>query len=188
MIKQHVAFISFFMTLCFGIVAAAFVSPAAAAEGTSIATVDVQQMLTESDASQSIQKQLKERREKYTKDLRKQEESLRKEEKELVEQKEKLSKDDFAKKRKAFEEKLFEVRKMTQERKRSLEKATAEAMKVLRTELFKVVQSIADERNINLVISRQNVVVGEKSLDITEEAMKRLNKELKTVKLDVKDK
>ena len=64
-----------------------------------------------------------------------------------------------------------------------LDEASGAAMDKLREELYLVAQQIANERGYSLVISNRDVIAGEKSLDITEEALKRLNEKLKTIDL-----
>ena len=83
----------------------------------------------------------------------------------------------------AYEERMISTRKMAQEKKRVLDEASGAAMDKLREELYLVAQQIANERGYSLVISNRDVIAGEKSLDITEEALKRLNEKLKTIDL-----
>lgn len=154
--------------------------PSALAE-TTIAIVDVQRMLSESKAAVSIQEQIKKHRDTFMEEITRKEDSLRAKEKELMEARSSLSQEELSEKRDAFEEELLEARKMTQNHKRALEKAAADAMNTLRTTLFDIVQGIADERNISLVITRQQVVVGEKSLDISDEVLEALDQELDSV-------
>ena len=52
--------------------------------------------------------------------------------------------------------------------------------------IYEVCQSIADEQNIDLVITRQNIIVGNMSLDITKEVAEKMNKKLPKVTLEVK--
>ncbi len=163
-----------------------FSAPVQAQESTSIAVVDVQKLLTESKAAKDIQKQLKKYREKFMEHLSKEEQALKKTEKDLIEKKADMAPEDFAKERKAFEEKFLETRRFAQKQKRALDEATVKAMANLEAELYKAVQSIADDKGYDLIISRQNVVLGAKALDISEDAMSKLNDAISKIELDVK--
>ena len=161
--------------------------PLAAFAESSIGVVDVRHVLTNAQAAKHVEKQRQALREKFLSETSKIEQDLRVEEKALLEQSSKLSQEDYLKKRRAYESKLFEIRKQTQKKRRQLEEASNAAMDVLREQLYVVVQSIANERGFELVISNQNVIAGETSLDITEETMKRLNEQLKEIPLKLEE-
>lgn len=159
-------------------------SPCAAA--TSIGVVDVLHILTYSKAAKSIQTQREDLRETFLEEISKTEQALREEEKTLIEERNKLEQEAYAAKRQDYDAKLLEARKETQAKKRALEEASGHAMDVLREQLYLVVQSIANERGYELVISNKNVIAGEKSIDITEETMKRLNEAVAEIPLEIK--
>ncbi len=166
----------------------AVLTPAMAYAATSVAVLDVQALLTESQAAKSIEKQADERKDKFLAELSKQEQELRDTEKKLSEERASLSKEEFAKTAKEFEEKLMATRQMAQSTKKIYDEATAKALKQLRDKIYEIAQSIASEKGYNLVISKQSVIVGAQDMDITEESMKRLNESISSVTLDIKDK
>ena len=100
---------------------------------------------------------------------------MREQEKTILDKRSDLSPEAYAQERSEYEARLIEARKVAQSKKRRLEEASGKAMDTLREQLYLVVQSIANEQGYALVISNKNVIAGEKSLDITEETMKRLN-------------
>lgn len=156
-----------------------------AAEPAYIAVVDVQKLLGESKAAKDLQGKVKKHQEKFVKDLRKQEDGLRNQEKDLVEKRSSLSQDEFNKKRKEFEEELIKTRRSAQTRKRVLDKAASKSLNTLREHIFKIVGDIADEDGYNLILSRQNVILGANSIDVTDETLKRLNKAVKSIALEI---
>lgn len=149
----------------------------------SIAVVDVLRILTQSKAALSVQKQRDVLRQEFLDEISKTEQALSQEEKELANEATSLPQEQYAKKRLAYEEKLNDTRKLAQSRKHALEEASNEAMNDLREQLYLVVQEIANEKGYALVISNQNVIAGEKSLDITEETLRRLNQRVKEIPL-----
>lgn len=170
-----------FVVLCL----TAIMAPAAARAELSIAVVDVQALLTQSDAAKDIEKQVNQNKEKFLAGLSQQEKTLREEEKKLSDERASLSKEEFAKKAKAFEEKLIATRRDAQEQKRAFDIASGKALGKLRDKLIEVSEEIAKEKSYSLVISKQNVIVGESSMDITEETMRRLNLAVKTIPLEI---
>ena len=175
-----------FILVLVGFVFAATVH--AAQNPTSIAVVDVQALLTKSEAAISIEKQIDEYKERFVGEIAKQEQELRDMEKELGEQRSKLGKDEFASKAKAFEEKLIETRKLAEKKRRAFDEASAKALDTLRETLYGVVQELAREKGFTLVISKQNVILGEQSIDLTDETMTMLNKKVSSITLDIADK
>lgn len=150
-----------------------------------IGVVDVQLMLRESDAAYDIQKQVQAQKEQFLAEVSKQEQALKALEQELSERHASMPADEFAEKRKGFETRFVETRRLTLKRKKSLDDAVNTAMSALTEHIYKIVQEIADERGYNMVLSRQNVVVGGESVDVTEDAMKRLNKAVSSVPLKI---
>ncbi len=170
--------------LCFVFLA---MVPLAAHAETTIAVVDVQALLSQSSAAKSIAKQIDTHKEKFLSEVSQQERELRENEKALSEQRSSLSKEEFASKAKAFEEKLYKMRQQTQAKKRVLDEAFSKGMGQLREKLYEVVEGIAKTKGFNLVISKQNVIVGENSIDLTAETLKKLNAELPSIDVKVQD-
>jgi len=146
-----------------------------------IAVVDVQSILQEAAASKAIQKQLDTQRQTYQNDISKQEEKLRAAEQELNNQRSILSADAFAQKRREFEQQVADVQRTVQARKRALDQAFNESMSKVRDTLLQVVADVAGEQKATLVLAKQQVVIVEKSLDLTASVLERLNKKLPTV-------
>ncbi|MGQ0526779.1 MAG: OmpH family outer membrane protein [Alphaproteobacteria bacterium] len=159
--------------------------PTVASAAANIAVVDIQKLLTTSDAARDIQKQVDVYKESFLGDISKQEQALRTEEKELSAQQGKMEKEEFAKKVKSFEKKLLDTRRDAQNKKKKLDDGVTKSVAQLREKIFNVVRSIADEKKYDLIISNQNVVIGASALDITDETMKRLNKAVSKIKVDV---
>lgn len=160
-------------------------SPVHAEGGVSIAVVDMQQILSESDAAKSILAQLKTHREAMEKEIKSLEDSLKKDEQALVKKREGMKPEEFAKDRKAFETKLLESRSKVQKERASADAAFNKAINELRKNLVDVVSTLATEKKIQLVITKQNVIIGDSALEITAEVMKRLNAKIKTIKVSV---
>lgn len=161
---------------------------ARAAEPTSVAVVDMQKLLTESKAGKNIQEQLEKYKSGFLADISKQEQKLREDEKALADKRASLPAEEFATKAKAFESELTKTRRKAQERKRAIEESAAKGLGTLRSEILKVVQKISDEEGYALVINAQNVVINNKSMDITGKALVNLDKAISQISLEIADK
>jgi Skp family chaperone for outer membrane proteins len=150
-----------------------------------VAVVDVQFILQEAAASKSIQKQLEAQRETYQNEISKQEDRLRAVEQELNHQRANLSPDDFGQKRREFEQQVVDVQRTVQARKRVLDQAFNESMTKVRDAVLQTVTEVAGEQKATLVLAKQQVVLAEKSLDLTAAVLERVNKKLPSVPVTV---
>lgn len=153
-----------------------------AADVMSIALVDVEKILTESKASKSLQSQIKAKREGFQKEFSAKEKELKSSENTLIAEKEKLSAEEFAKKRKSYEEKIIETRKLFQKRRSGLDDGINKAMDELRKGIVDATSQIAEEKGYDIVVTRDSVLIADKSLDITGDVLKKLD----SIKTDIK--
>lgn len=160
------------------------VLPLAARAETAIGTIDVQRLLTKSDAALSVQKQIQARRDKFIEEISKEEQILRAKEKELSELRATLPADEFGRRKEEFEKEFMAARQQAQKRKKALDDTGAKAIGRLNDELQKIVKQIAQERGYTLILSRQDIVLSDDSIDISSEAMDRLNKAVSEIALE----
>ena len=163
------------------------VSPSAQAQEVkpvSIGVVDVQTVLQESKAGKDIQRQLDKKRKEYQKQISSKEENLRSAEQEILSRKDKLSQDQLAEERQKFEKNVISAQKLVQQNKRSLEAGFAQALAGLRNDIRETISEVAKERKYAMVLSQESVIIAEKSMDITEDVIKKLDKRITSVKID----
>lgn len=177
------AFIAAFLVLSFVVTGV----PAKAAEpkAPTIAVVDVEKILAEAKAAKSLQSQIQAKKESLQKEFSVKEKELKSTETTLLGEKEKLSAEDFAKKRKAYEEKIIETRKLFQKTRNSLEEGVGKAMGELRKNILESAAQVGDEKGYDIVLTRDSVLIAEKSLDITPDVLAKLDSKLTDVKLQV---
>ena len=87
----------------------------------------------------------------------------------------------FANERRLFEQKVVGVQKLVSQRKIDLDGALTQAMLVVEKKMNAILESVATKRGASLVLRRQNTILADRSMDMTQEILKRLNAELKTV-------
>lgn len=162
------------------------IAPAVAYAELSIAVVDVDYVMSQSSAAKSIKGQVDSKHKVFMDEVKSEEKKLISDQEKIEKERKDLSREDLIKKAQEFEAKRLEARKKIQEKKNKLDTAYNEAMNKLTKVIYDVCQTIADEKKIDLVITRQNIIVGNMSLDITKEVAERMNKKLPQVSLDVK--
>jgi len=153
------------------------------AEAPMLAIIDVQKILRESVAVKSLTAKIEEQRTKYQEELRAEEESLRTADQELARQRTILSAEAYAQKRKDLEQQVATLQRQVQERKKGLDQLFGQGISQVQNELANVAKEIAEERGLDLILSRATVVIVKPKFDISSEALERLNARLTTVAL-----
>jgi Skp family chaperone for outer membrane proteins len=148
-----------------------------------IAVVDAQALITKSKAGKSIQSQIEKQRDVYRGQLSKIEKELMEDGKKLQDDIANKNTAEFAAKNKAFEAKKASYQKQAQEKGQTLEKGAGEAVMSIRTAIAGAVKNIAAKDHYTLILTRDNVVLAEEGMDITDQVMAQLDKDLPDVKL-----
>lgn len=160
-------------------------APAAHAADVSIAVVDVEALMSESAAAKSIKDQVQVQSDKFEAEMQALEKQLTADLEKLKKDSEKLSSEEKEKKGAEFFQKRAESKKTLKKRFSALRKGENQALTKLTDAIFEVCAKLAEERKYDLVITRANVIVGSKTLDITADVMKNLNATLPSVKMTV---
>ncbi|WP_281685253.1 OmpH family outer membrane protein [Thalassobaculum salexigens] len=149
------------------------------------AVVDVQGALRNSDAAKEIQAKINERRQAYQRQVTEEEKALRASEQELQQLRSTLAPEAYQQRLRAFRDRVTGVQKSVQERRRALDQSFTNAMNKVRDVLVSVIAEIADERGAKVVLFKDHIVIAEKSLDFSDEALRRLNERLPSVPVDL---
>lgn len=184
--KKMRSFLLFFLAL--SVLCLGSVSSLHAADSNLFAVIDVQTLLGKSSAAKSLQSQLKKQQEVFQKEFGDLERDLQKKEKAIAAQRGGLSPEDFGKKKKEFEGEILEARKTVQKRKRALDEGVADAVGQIRSRIISIATDLAKERGYRIVMTRENLVVVDKAMDITDDVMTRMNKDLPDVALKISSK
>ena len=152
-----------------------------------IIVVDFQLVLRESQAVASIEAQIAGLRDQFQIEFASIEEQLRDAETQLGEERLRLSAEEFRDRRRQFEQQVADAQIAAQQRRNALDQATESAMGVVRATLLEVVAEIANERAVQLVLSKPQVILVDRSLDVTDEALSRLDQRLASVDVVIGD-
>lgn len=143
-----------------------------------LAIIDVQKVLRESTAVKALSRRIEEQKVQHQGELREQERALREADQELARQRSILSPEAYAKKRGELEQRVGTLQRAARNRKRGLDKIFAKAMAKVQTELGEVAKEIAEERGLDLILSKATVVLVKPKFELTQEAVRRLNARL----------
>lgn len=146
-----------------------------------LAIIDIQKVLRQSTAVKVLSKRIEEQKVRYQAELRGEEQTLRAADQELARQRSILSSEAYAKKRGELEQRVATLQREAQQRKRGLDKEFANGMSRVQRELAKVAKEIAEERGLDLILSKASVVIVKPKFEMTEEAVRRLNARLPDV-------
>ena len=156
-------------------------TPALAQEGAVIAILDVERILRESKAAATLQAEIDKQRQAHQERLREQENTLRTADQELARQRAVLSAEAFAAKRKELQDLANNLQPEFVSRQKEMEELFGRGIRQVRQALAEVSKEIADERGINLILLKATIVLASRELDITEEALRRLDERLPSV-------
>lgn len=142
------------------------------------AIIDVQKVLRDSTAVKALTRRTQEEREKYQGELRKKEETLRNASQELTRQRSILSAEAYASKRSELEQQVATLQREVQERKRGLDRAFGKGMAKVKSELAEIAKEIAEEKGLDMILSKAAIVIVKPAFEITNVTLKRLNERL----------
>ena len=150
-----------------------------------IAVVDFQSVLRQAVASKRVTEQIEKQRVVFQDEIQKLETQLRAQEEELKQQRAVLSPDAFNQRARDWQERAAAAQQQVQVRKRQLDEAFNEAMLKVREVLLQVTKELASEVGANIVLPRSEIVFVEDKLDVSKEALARLDKRLTTVAVKI---
>lgn len=156
------------------------------AYATDIAVVDMQRVMGKSKAANSARDQLDAKQKNFQKEVSATESNLQAKDKELAKQRGLLSSEEFNKKLKDFRQKAATAQSDVQQKRLKLRRAFEGSIVTIQNKVTKIVSSIAKEKNMDMVIPSTQSLYVKPDLDITDEVLKRLDKELPSMKVDFK--
>ncbi len=164
--------------------AAPAVGPALVAP--TVAVVDMQRVLVESAAGKSIQTQLDGERRKIRDQVTKLEDDLKNGENELRRQRSVLSPEAVNEQAQALQRKQADAQRIVQDRQEAFQKGQNDAVNVVGDNMRDIVQQLATERRIGMVLRKELVIsMADKNMDITDDVIQRLNTKLPSVTVTI---
>ena len=146
--------------------------------------IDFYKVLNNSKAGSQVQIKLKEKFVLKTKKYKKLENDIRKNESEIISQKKALSPEEYQKKVEALRKKVADLQKNKQKSSVDISKSREDARSTLLKKINPIIKKYMAENKIELVIEKKSVILGNSNLEITNQIIAILDKELPSVKLN----
>ena len=146
--------------------------------------LDFKYILNESVAGKKAQNALKNKLDKGFKNLKDKEKKLQDEEKKIIEQKKLIKPEEYKTKVNSLRTSVSNLQK---ERNKLLQDVSSQRSKA-RTTLLKnlnpIIKEYMQEKQIRMVVDKKSLLLADENLDITKEILDRLNKKIKSIKID----
>lgn len=168
------------------ILAAALIAPAPAVlhaqqQQINVAVLGVTEIMRESAASKIVLAEIQKRETALKAEVERRENAVLAADQQLAQQRGTLSAEEFAQKRAELAQQAAEVRKYAQGEQVQIAELARDAEGQIREALLEIVRTIAKEKSLMLVLNKVQVVLFPNEVDITDEAMRRLNAQLPRV-------
>ena len=146
--------------------------------------IDFTSVLNKSKAGAQAQTELKKKFETASKKYNKEQAALRKEESEIISKKSSLTQEEYQKKVEVLRKKVSTLQKNKRASLKNLTSSRANARQELLKAINPIIKQYMEENNIRIVLDKQSVLMGDKTLEITEQVITILNKEVSKLKLN----
>ncbi|MCH9053834.1 MAG: OmpH family outer membrane protein [Proteobacteria bacterium] len=148
-----------------------------------MAVIDTDVIRRNSKAFKDLRAQIVKYRNAIQADIQKDEEALRSANEELARKRAILAPETFAEERQQFEERLMLVQRTVQNRKKDLDRVAAAAVKKVEAVLNKIIDEVAKEQSLGLILRKNQTVLVAPELDITPYVLKLLDTALPSLKV-----
>jgi outer membrane protein len=159
--------------------------PAPALPPPVILIVDMAEILQQAKAAQEVHAILNKQYTAYSKEVAEQEDELQKGGTELERQRTVMAPDVYNTRARDLQQRYDELGKSVQAKRAALQQSLNEAMDKVKNAALEAVADIVKERRANLVLEKQAVVYEPEGMDVTADAIKRLDQKLPSVAVNL---
>ena len=149
-----------------------------------IVYINIEKIMKESKAGKQIIEKITKSNETNINKFKKIEENLRSQEKDLLAKKNVISEDEFQKKYKKLQNEISEYRNKRQNIINETTKKRIEASAEFSNRIKPILGDYAAQNNIAIIVQKKNIIMGKKELDITDDILKIVDKEISKIKFD----
>ena len=154
---------------------------------TSIGIIDLNKILTESKAAIDASKQIEEIQKNSEEESKKEDELIIQEREKLIEQQSVMAPEAFEVKVAEFEKKVQSYQIERQEKLRKLDQMVQTARASILEEVKPIINDYASELSITVILEKNAVIMSADEMDMTDEVIKRLNKNLPKIGVKLED-
>ena len=147
-----------------------------------IVYVDMNSLINNSKAGTSINNQMKKILDKNNTEYQTLEKKLRQEEKDLLNKKNVLDPDKYSAEVDIFKNKINKLKIERNKEIEDIQKRNVKSKNELVNVITKILAEYSAENEIKLVLRKESIILGKKTIDITSEILTLLDKEIKKIK------
>ena len=152
-----------------------------------IGVISVPDVMRQSVAAREAEKILVERRDQLQRDVQKEQKAWRAEQQQIQAKAKTMTDEQLQARGRKLQARVINAQKDFRNRSRIIQEAAQVAFGQVERELILLIQNVAASRNMNLVLHREQVALSVNELDITNEVVKELNKNLSSVFIPAAD-
>jgi Skp family chaperone for outer membrane proteins len=160
-------------------------APLAAQQAQTILIVDMQQILQQSKAAKQVADTLNQQFTAYSREVAQKEDDLQKGGDELKRQQTVLAPDAYTQRARELQQRYDALTKAVQARRQALQGSGDEAMNKVRSAALEVIADIVKEHKAGLVLAKQATIFESEGMDVTADAIQRLDKKLPSVTVNL---
>ncbi len=150
---------------------------------TIVGVVDLNYILSESDAAVDAAKQIEIIAKQIEEEIKNTDQSLVDEQNELIESQQIMAPAAFDEKRKEYEVKVQNYNVTRQEKLMSVDRIVAESRNEVLSALKPILEEISNDNGITILLEKNSVLLNAENMDITEKALEILNKKLPSIEV-----
>jgi outer membrane protein len=158
----------------------------ASAAETKIGTLSLQKVMSSSKALQDVQMQTEKKLQSFQKQIEAKEKELKSKNEDIEKKSSSLSEDALGKAREAFRKDLEVAQKDFHAKRVAIDQSRGEANSKVVDKLNEIIEKVAKQKGLTLVVETGATVYSTNDLDITNEVLEKLNKEITSVKVNFK--
>ena len=149
----------------------------------SISFIDVDYIYSNSKIGKKIDNQLNLESKKINKELASYQKNIKDEKEKLINQKKIISEEEFEIKKIDLEKKVKRYNKLISDNNRAFIKYKTETKGLFLKKLIDIVQKYAEDNSIQLILNKEDIIIGQNALDISNDILKLVNENMNDIKL-----
>ena len=149
-----------------------------------IAFIDLNIVFDNSNAGKKVNKEIQDKKKKSNKNFKDLQNKFKTDKEKLINQKNVLSKEEFEKKLVKLEDDLKKYNLEIQNTNKNLTKFQLQVRKEFFKNLRPILEDYAKENSIDIILKKENVLIGKTNLDISNNILEIFNKKIKKISVN----
>jgi len=148
-----------------------------------ISFIDVDYIYSNSKIGKKIDNQLSLKTKKINDEIANYQKNIQDEKEKLISQKNIISEEEFKNQSINLEKKVKEYNKLISDNNNSFIKYKKEVKGLFLKKLMNIVREYAEENSIQLILNKKDIIIGQNSMDVSNDILETVDKKMKDIKL-----